>query len=219
MSLMAKDFGEGLYSLINKAVDSYVRKEVKLADDVGCSLCDLSTIYEKQLLDHMLGVLSDEKMMAILSKALWNNENLIHNIDIGILLKFLNVACEKFKYRVENFDNNKKESNYKKFSDIAICLEYILAVLRLRENKNEKLNKYCLSLNNPVLRDTYGILEMIAMNSKKFSGIQSFLQIEIANKGSYDYVPDIIYTMLVYISGQSSEGDIKISGVNMSEDE
>lgn len=219
MSLMAHDFGEEFYDILNESIDAYKRKEIKLPDESGCALGDLTQDCEKNLLNHMLAVLPDEKMMAILSKGLWNNERLVYNIDVGILFKYLSTAYERLKTGIETFDTNKKETEYKKLADMSVCLEYILAVLRLRENKDEEFNKHYLSLNNSTLENIYKILEQMALDKKKFCKIKSYIRVQITNKGSYDYVPDIIYTLLVYISGQSSDNDIRISGVVMSEED
>ena len=96
-------------------------------------------------------------------------------------------------------------------SDIRYCLEYILGILRLRALENETLNKKYLSLNNINLLKLYRYLEIMISNHIK---LYSFLKLEITNKGGYDFIPDFMYALLVYISGYNTDSEIKIFGIN-----
>lgn len=42
----------------------------------------------------------------------------------------------------------------------------------------------------------------------------SFLDLKIQNKGMFEEIPDLLYAMLVYITGEKGAGDIKISGLD-----
>jgi len=214
MSLMARDIGQVYFNLANEAIDSYVNHASKLADEVGCGLGDLSMEEERSLLRHMLESLPPEKNVFILSKALWHNKDFIRNVDVEKLLYYFDVAIENIylllqEYRLHMGHQNK---TWKITSDMCVCLEYILGVFRLRELQEEVIDKNYLSLNNKSVRDLYKYLEeMIDLDIC----LRSFLKFEVTNKGIYEDIPDLIYILLVYITGKSAEGEIHISGIDM----
>ena len=45
--------------------------------------------------------------------------------------------------------------------------------------------------------------------------IRSFLSLEIKNKGVYEDIPNILYALLLYITGAEGAGDIKIAGLSL----
>ena len=45
--------------------------------------------------------------------------------------------------------------------------------------------------------------------------IHSFLSLEIKNKGVYEDVPNILYALLLFITGAEGAGDIKIAGLSL----
>ena len=218
MSLMARDIGKVYFDLANEAIDLYVEHTIKLADGVGCGLGDLSTEEERNLLTHMLEVLPPEKIVFILSKALWHNKDFIKNIDIEILLDYFDVAIENIysllqEYKIHTGHQNK---TWKIASDMSVCMEYILGVFRLRELKEEVIDKNYLSLNNKSVRDLYKYLEEIINLD---ICLRSFLKFEVTNKGAYEDIPDFMYILLVYITGKSAEGEIHISGLDMEQED
>ncbi len=56
----------------------------------------------------------------------------------------------------------------------------------------------------------YRCVESMADNNIE---IHSFLKLEISNKGPYKQICDLLYVLLVYLTGQNAEGEIKISGI------
>jgi hypothetical protein len=48
---------------------------------------------------------------------------------------------------------------------------------------------------------------MVDNNTK----IYSFLKLEITSKGIYEKISDLLYVLLVYITGNNIEGEIRIS--------
>lgn len=218
MSLMARDIGKTYFNLANEAVDLYVNHTIKLADEVGCGLGDLSIEDERNLLAHMLDVLPSGKIVFVLSKALWHNKNFIKNIDVEILLDYFEIAIEQInlllqEYKLYMGDKNK---TWKIESDMSVCMEYILGVFRLRELKEDVIDKKYLSLNNKSVRNLYRYLEeAIDLGIQ----LRSFLKFEVTNKGAYEEIPNFMYILLVYITGKSAEGEIHISGLDMDEAE
>ena len=65
-----------------------------------------------------------------------------------------------------------------------------------------------MSLNNPKIQQLYKYLEdMVDSNIRVFS----FLKIEITSKGGYENICDLLYVLLVYITGNNIDGEIRIS--------
>ena len=92
-----------------------------------------------------------------------------------------------------------------------MCLEYVLCVFRLRAFNDDRLN-WVLSLNNKNVKNLYKYVETIIENKIE---IRSFLSLEIKNKGVYEDIPNILYALLLYITGAEGAGDIKIAGLSL----
>ena len=201
MSLIADDFGDKYYKIANKYISNYLKGIDKLPDYIGYAIGDCTNMNQKQLLDSIFQ-LKDEKVVCILSKTIWGNENYIWNVSIEKSLYYFEAAI---KYLKELCDNN-----YRKPKDITMCLEYILGVYRLRKYNNHDLNLK-LSLNNWLVQVLYETVERIV--DKKIE-IKSFLKLEISNKGVYEQIPDLLYAILLYLTGERGAGDIRISGLD-----
>ena len=110
-----------------------------------------------------------------------------------------------------------KSTNRKAGKDITMCLEYILAVYRLREkySTSEEVMR-ALSQNNRNVQRLYEYLErVIDMARDNIIEIKCLLNLEIADKGIYESIPNLLYALLVYITGNTEVGDIRIKGLSM----
>lgn len=58
------------------------------------------------------------------------------------------------------------------------------------------------------MKKLYKYLEMMADNNTR---IFSFLKLEITSKGSYNKICDLLYALFVYVTGNNTEGEIRIS--------
>lgn len=146
-----------------------------------------------------------------MSKAVWGNPDFIWNFPITITMRYFDFAIDRLGELVGESVNRKAGK------DITMCLEYILAVYRLRE-------KYCtsedvmkiLSQNNRNVQRLYEYLEkIIDMARDIIIEIKCLLNLEIADKGIYDSIPNLLYALLVYITGNTEAGDIRIKGLSM----
>ena len=202
MSLVANDIGSSYFDIAGEYLEDYMRNEGKLPDYIGYALADCTSESEINLFYQIVG-LKNEKAVCILSKAIWGNEDFIWNVPIANTLKYFEEAIKYIKKLCAGVNPNGK--------DITMCLEYILGALRLRKYNDSDLN-YKLSMNNPLVRELYDLIEQII--DRKIE-IYSFLKLDVQNKGVYDAVPDLLYALLVYISGEKGAGDIKISGLDL----
>ena len=80
--------------------------------------------------------------------------------------------------------------------------------MRLRSLNDSNLTSKYLSLNNPKMQELYTYLEELVETN---IDINSFLKLEITSKGIYENMCDLLYVLLVYVTGQDTEGEIRIS--------
>lgn len=208
LSLAASDIGRDYYDMAYVLLEMYRYGEVDIPYEIGCAFGDLSNDMQCELLEATLtDVCEDTEVICILAKALWHNENFVYNIDVDLLLNgYLPKAVDYigsalYKSRGERIQRDDLEN-------VKYCLEYILGIMRLRNLKDEVITDKYLSLNNPKMRELYRYLEMMADNNTK---IFSFLKLEITSKGGYDNICDLLYALLVYVTGYNIEGEIRIS--------
>ena len=98
--------------------------------------------------------------------------------------------------------------------DLQLRLEFIMAVFRLRQLENEKINEY-LSMNNPLMRKLYRKVEELI---KRGFNRQSRIKLEVRQNVEYKryHIPDFMYALLVYITGDAGDSDIVISSIEES---
>lgn len=212
-SLAATNIGKEYFPIAAEYLRLYFNDEIQLEYEIGCALGNLTTDMQKSFLKIMKDRISEKIIMiGILAKALWHDEQFVfcfYEYDSELLLDYFDYAVEFIGICLEDVEYHRLNKNA--LSDIRYCLEYILGILRLRVLENETLNKKYLSLNNANLLKLYRYLEIMINNHTK---VYSFLKLEIANKGGYDFIPDFMYALLVYISGYNTDSEIKISGIN-----
>ncbi len=180
------------------------KNEKDLVPHIGYSLGNLKTDSQKRLLSKIES-LPESVVICILAKAIWLDSKLILNLDKNFVLKWLDLAIDN----LENYMHDEKKIN------LSYALEFILGVFRLRSCKDEYVLKY-LSLNNDKIKLLYLHIEKIIHEKIKF---KSFLKLQIENKGAYQDIPDLLYALLIYITGQKGEEGIMISGISDIEEE
>lgn len=205
LSLVASDIGDKYYIIAHKYLEAYKDGDDKLPDYIGYSLDDCTTDYQKSLLKAICS-LKKEKAVCILSKGVWGNEDLIKNIPVSLTLEYFEVAVNYLGQLINEVKKDKKKAK-----DITMCLEYVLCVFRLRSYHDDGFNKR-LSLNNKYVKKLYKYVETLIENKIE---IRSFLSLDIKNKGVFEDVPNILYALLLFITGAEGAGDIKITGLSL----
>lgn len=208
ISLAARDIGKDYYEMAYKVLEMYRNGELDIPYEIGCAFCDLTNDMQNELMERVLKeVVEDYKAIGILAKAIWHNEQFVYNADLDLLLNnYLPKAIDYIGsalYRsggASILDEDVKSVKY--------CLEYILGVMRLRNLKKLNITDKYLSLNNIKMQELYRYLETMVDNNTK---IISFLNLDIASKGRYEKICDLLYVVLVYVTGNNTEGEIKIS--------
>lgn len=207
-SLAAADIGKQYYLMVNDLLKMCKDKTDNIPHEIGYALGDLSTEDQISLMQTILNTInSKSQLIGIFTKAMWHNEKFIYNVDLDVLL---NTCLPK---AVKCIGNALKRSGgngilKQDFKNVKCCLEYILGIMRLRDLNDSNLTEKYLSLNNPKIQQLYKHLEdMVDSNIKIFS----FLKIEITSKGGYENICDLLYVLLVYITGNNIDGEIRIS--------
>ena len=203
MCVLSLEIGKPFYD----AAGVMLRKKPNLIDeDLGCALGACDNEMEFQLLkDIYASALDDFETMAILSKAAWKDRRFIEHAPASLLLQSFEVAAQTvIACRPEK---DAKKNNYLA-KRILKCLEYILAIFRLRERRDENLCRR-LSLNHPTMRKLYEAVERLA--TEGFELPDSRLQLEIHREDDWKDIPDFYYAVLTYVTGTTSQ--IRISGI------
>lgn len=210
LSLMANDLGQDYYDMANTVLEMYRYDEIDVPYELGCALGDLTSEPQSDLLDSIMKDIYDEvSIIGILSKAMWHNKKFIFNVDKEmILVDYLPKAIGYISNSLLKASGGRIRSS--DIDGVKYCMEFILGVLRLRQLNNDLINKKYLSLNNNNMRELYACLEKMVENR---TVIHSFLKLEVTNKGIYDDICDLIYVLLVYVSGYNTESEIVISGL------
>lgn len=208
ISLAARDIGKDYYEMAYKVLEMYRNGELDIPYEIGCAFCDLTNDMQKELMERTLKeVVEDYKAIGILAKAIWHNEQFVYNADRDLLLNnYLPKAIDYigsalYSSRGARILNEDVES-------VKYCLEYILGVMRLRNLKELNITDKYLSLNNIKMQELYRYLEAMVDNNTK---IFSFLKLDITSKGRYEKICDFLYVVLVYVTGNNTEGEIRIS--------
>ena len=208
LSVAAKDIGKDYYEMAYKVLEMYRNGELDIPYEIGCAFCDLTNDMQNELMERTLKeVVEDYKAIGILAKAIWHNEQFVYNADRDLLLNnYLPKAIDYigsalYSSRGARILNEDVES-------VKYCLEYILGVMRLRNLKELNITDKYLSLNNIKMQELYRYLEAMVDNNTK---IFSFLKLDITSKGRYEKICDFLYVVLVYVTGNNTEGEIRIS--------
>lgn len=208
LSLAAKDIGKDYYEMAYELLEMYRYGELDVPYEIGCAFCDLTNDMQKELMDFTLSeVAEDYEAIGILAKAIWHNEQFVYNADPDLLLN------NYFPKAVDYIGDALRRSRGKRvlkedLENVKYCLEFILGIMRLRNLNDSMITDKYLSLNNPKMQELYKYLEVMADNNTK---IFSFLKLEITSKGIYEKICDLLYVLFVYVTGNNTEGEIRIS--------
>lgn len=208
LSLAAMDIGKEYYDMAYVLLEMYRNGEIDIPYEIGCAFCNLSNEMQRELLDAtLLEVTEDYEAICILAKAIWHNEQFVYNVDPDLLL---NVYFPKaVDYIGRALTRARGERILRDdLENVKYCLEFILGIMRLRNLNDEMITNKYLSLNNLKMQELYKYLERMVDNNTK---IFSFLKLEITSKGIYEEVCDLLYVLLVYVTGYNTEGEIRIS--------
>lgn len=198
-SMVIENTGDKYFRLIDEII---INNREIIPDEIGYALGDLTNQMQKELFNKIIKNFEYDKIIDILSKAIWHDEKFIYNIEPEFLIDKCMVRAIKLLLKTEAKRNKKYEISKK--------LEFILALFRLRSLNNEKINRK-LSLNNKIMVQLYYFLEKLA--DKKID-LKSYLKLNITSKGKYNEMPDLLYALFIFLTGEENENEIKILGID-----
>lgn len=218
LCLCGTSMGDQYYEIANKAMQEFFDAgRSQFPDCIGYGLGDGTNPNAIKLLKMIAKRCGESKpklLIRLLSNAVWSHPNFVFNTDSELLLS----AFEKSVKHIEEVCHSKSFTKGSALIyTVTTSLEYILAVLRLRELDNDSIKRQ-LSLNSPLMQRLYIALETIAgaVVEQKLH-VRTFINVEVSNKGIYRDLPDFIYAILVYVSGNESASDIAITGLSFSD--
>lgn len=207
MSLVANDMGDVYYEIAEERIDQCLNSNSDfMIEYIGYGLGALDHEKEKELFKKVL-CLPKELIVLILAKAVWANEQFIKNVELPKILFYFNFAIDYLCY----IYNQKRKNTGRR---VTACLELILGIFRLREFKDDDLCR-AISMNNSRVQKLYSCVEdIIKLTQENGLEIKSFLKLEITERDELcKDILDILYAMLVYITGEKGASEIKISGL------
>jgi hypothetical protein len=177
------------------------------------SVCN--TDWQMQILKRAAELLEYQNTNAvqILATICWRSESNVFVIPFSDKrLSILFTMSERFMQKLAKLDKEK----YDKWTlePITACLELLLALIRLRKSPDEKL-KRLLTPRAKITRRFLDLLDQLTkiLNEKGLQ-LNSRLQLQLNKPKEYKNVPDLIYTLQVYLTGGTQDNTIRILGVN-----
>ena len=209
LALTNKDAGDDFYETLYDELQTLIDRGQKLPAWIGYAIGGYDTLGEKWLFDYLAG-LDREDFLYILSAAVWRNSTFLINAPSNVLMKYFAKALDVF---IKGYKNNGRF-----FTPSVRLFEMILAIFRLRVLKNKEIDEQ-LSLNNPKVKEFYHCLEkMIA--DKQFNEFNTRIKLTIKKNEEYAKydIPDLVYALMVCISGTNEENNIIIRSIEEDED-
>lgn len=203
MCVMHQDVGHVLYEIADVIIK---KRPAMIDDDLGCALGDYDTEDRQKLLIAITSAetITVQDKIAILGKAAWKSDSFMKNAPPHILLEYFDKA-------LSIIDDYKNENS----RNVLKCLEYVLAVFRLRDRGDADINKK-LSLNNEAMRNLYATTEEMIENKYALPPSRIELEANQSEEFRANNISDFYYALLVYITG--GEDEIKLVGINESEE-
>ncbi len=203
LCLCHKYLDHRFYDLCQEKIQTFKPKVPwLLPDSLGIALGNLEREEQKNLLK-AVWTLPEEKVIPILAKAMWNQEDFIFACPSEKLLHYFDRAVEVLGELYRKFPKNPKLS-----SDIALCLEYMLGVFRLREGGEEEICRH-LSLNHPKLQTLKSLVVMMG-DDPKLRHIYSNIALKRKETRGEGQGENFFHLFHLYLVGDLGGADIQI---------
>lgn len=211
--LLAPSMGELFYLIILERVKARWNLR-NICNALGAALGDLTLPGQQKLLD-ACSELYEDTALCILAKAVWNHEDFVRNADSEMLIQWLRTAIRLLgaTYLEETVQERFKPEHAVRY------IEYVLGVFRLRgvENQAPEILE-ALSLNDPDIQKLQKCAEAACEQQEKSDLNRTRIRFQKPTAEEYRKIPDLLYALLKYITGESGE-EIIITGIEDAEDE
>jgi len=213
LCLMSSNDPENICKLAGQYMDECQGERGIWVSGLVLALGNLEYPEQKELLSKISSRYSVyDRVIPMLATALWKSEKMIYNLEYAETLDYFKKAVAYVTSQVNEFKAQGKIDaiGYR----IKNHLEFMLAVFRLRELGYAGVD-YELSLNNGVVRQAYSTIEdLTEIMIESQLELKSFVQIEVNKPEHYKRIPELLYALLIYITGKTGEGEINILGID-----
>lgn len=216
LCLLAPSMGEVCYPFLLKQIRAKqnMRSIVSVSSALGMALGDLTVPEQKELLEECLKLYEDVALR-ILACAVWNSENFVRNADPQMLLQWL---CKATRLLEMIYLPTEQNAGWNQ-SHAVRYFEFILGVFRLRgvPGQSEAVLR-ALSLEDPTIRLLLECVRAARTQPEKSDLNRTRIRFQNASGTSHRDVPDLLYALLKYITGENDD-EIIIVGIDEAEED
>ena len=182
-------------------------EDIMLGSALGNFSLPQQKALHKTLLDLCKNKPKNRKYLSILSQAYWRCPSTVSQLDEQEINTLVNALYREFKHRLQ-----KKDDRHFPYNITTMC-ELLLALLRTRGSDNPEI-KNILDANGENSKKFKEIIDNIIniQQEKKFP-MKSFIQLELKKPDTRKTMPDLLYAVDMYLTGEDGTDDIVITGV------
>ncbi len=190
------------------------QKELKKFEDmaVAYSLGDCSQSWQRQIFEKVL-VSNFARKNWILSVTLWRFPEPIQYLNVEHMKVLLPSIHQQLENGIKKFENSPKIGSTLD-SDLQPNLELLLALLRTRESLNSEVK----SLLSPDSEDgqklTAQVDVIIRQVVESKVEVKSRIQLDVDKPVESTKIPDLLYALRLYLTGNDGANSIRITGVS-----
>ncbi|NHM16526.1 hypothetical protein GMI69_07640 [Eggerthellaceae bacterium zg-887] len=191
-------------------------KSPSVARSVGFALGSANKLWQKSMLEWVLSV-DDEFSLRILSNAAWRSPLFIEALTVEMVKTICPRLMNSLNITQQDILDPRKDhrTEYYTYENTVRYLELVLALLRTRESKDPELRGYlqphqkrCQTLFRHVMR---------LSDSARFckEAERSRIRLELpARLADEQGLPDLLYALKIYLSGDDRFSAIRITGID-----
>ena len=184
--------------------------------NIAFSIGDAELSYQNSLLKSILDPLEKDNLiksikLEILAIALWRSEILIQKISIDELK-----VLSRNLYDCLEFDIKKVANERNPYQIAILCkhLELLLALLRSRDLEDKDF-KMIFAPNNDLTKQYVNLIDNLSkVLIKNGMNLKSRINLQIEKPDSLCKVPDLLYVLGMYLTGDSGANSISITSVS-----
>lgn len=168
-------------------------------DWVSYALGDMSCDWQKELLQRVFD-LKPAIIVRILSVAIWRAKEVVEYINYDVLLKILDALYSK----ISDFKNTKRRDG----------VELLLGLLRTRQNGSNEIKALLSPDSEWGKRFTAAVSKLSDKYVSTGAELKSHVRLTVDKPDEYKKVPDLLYALQLYLSGDDGANTIRIEGIS-----
>lgn len=227
---MHKDMPNSVIQWVSsKSNDASELNSQSITGKIAYTLSNVEMSWQKSMLKNIIGALDKQdkataNILELLSVACWRHPQFIHQLTAEEIVLISQKLQSQLKFESKLIVNQtvNKPTDWS-YSKLLRKLELLLALLRTRDSSIDEI-KQIFNPESKVTKNLIKVLNEIEKNhsknifnriSSKDSKVQSRIQFNDFNKPeSFQYTPDILYALRLYLTGDDGANLIQITGVS-----